>query len=261
MGAVILCVTVGAAVFGTVNHAELSSSSPPAAAALTLAFEDGSLARLSVGGGALEKLPAETLRSVHAVTSTQLALDRRTGLLWYSDSHTTIRSVDLQTGEPHGSLGGFADVALVGCATTGEGRPLAIDSLRRRLFVPVATGGILAYDLDTLRLTGVISAASLETEAGLLPAIAVQEPTGALWYGAADGSIAEVGGATLRPTGRRLQYAHDAHALRALTFAGGRLLALDMDGSLRRYDLGLALEIEAPVLPEGARPIGIAAAD
>ena len=227
--------------------------------ALAVAYEDGSVIRLSADGTPEEALPAEVLRHLFSVTRTQLATDTHTGLLWYSDTHTVVRSVDPRSGELGPSLGGFADVALIGCATTGDRRPIAIDALRRRLFVPIATGGILVYDLDTLRLTNSVGAGEVATEPGLLPAVATDDRTGALWYGSRDDSLVELAGPQFRPSGRQLPYASDAHGLRALSASGGRLLALGGDGSLRAYDLARLSEMQPPALPGAGQPVGIAA--
>lgn len=244
---------------GARDRLGLVPPSPGLPVSFAVAFDDGSLARLAANGDTAAIMPADALPHVFEVSGMQIAADTRRGVLWYSDSHTSIRSVDLATHRLGVSLGGFADVALVGCATTGDGRPLAIDSVRRQLYVPVATGGVLAYDLDTMRLSGVISSSALETETGLLPAVAVDERSGALWYGASSGAIVEIGASTHRATGRRLVYAVDAHTLRAMTVADGRLLALGADGTLRAYDLARLREVEAPLPPSHQRPVGISA--
>ncbi len=84
----------------------------------------------------------------------RVAYDVETGLLWYSTSHNEVRSLHLDSGEPGPALGGFGDVAVVGCSVGGEGRRIAVDSERRRLLIPQLTGALVIYDADTLKLVG-----------------------------------------------------------------------------------------------------------
>lgn len=217
---------------------------PPAVPALAFTYVDGRVEWMTAGSEGVRTVPADALVHLYADPHTQLALDVRGSRLWYSDSHTAVRSIDLATLEPTLTLTGFADAALVGCATVSDGRPIALDVTRRRLFVPVGTGGILVYDPDTLALQSAIPTSAVETEPGLLPALAVDPRSGALWYGARSGDLVELAAGTYRPTGRRLPYAPDAHVLRSLAVTEGQLLALAGDGSLRAYDLAAGREVE-----------------
>ena len=214
---------------------------------LAFAFPDGRIEWVTSAGQDVRVLPSEALYHPYADPRTQLAVDTRTQRLWYSDTHTAVKSVDLQNTELVDTLTGFADTALVGCATVSDGRPVAVDSARRRLFVPVATGGVLIYDVDTLRLRDAISAGSLETEPGLLPALAVDQRSGALWYGARNGDLLELHEGSFRPSGRRISYASDAHVLRSLAVVDGRLVALAGDGTMRVFGLRDGIEVEPPV--------------
>ncbi|MFA7297302.1 MAG: hypothetical protein WC211_09005 [Dehalococcoidia bacterium] len=220
-------------------------ATPPATpGALAFAYADGRVEWVTAGSEGVRALPADALVRLYADSHTQLALDVRGSRLWYSDSHTAVRSIDLATLEPTLTLTGFADAALVGCATISDGRPIALDATRRRLFVPVGTGGVLVYDPDTLTLESAIATSAVETEPGLLPALAVDPRSGALWYGARNGDLVELAAGSYRPTGRRLAYAPDAHVLRSLAVVDGQLVALAGDGGLRAYDLATTREVE-----------------
>ena len=212
--------------------------------ALAFAYADGRVEWRSPGIEGTRTIPAGALVHLYADPHTQLAIDVRGNRLWYSDSHNAVRSIDLITLEPTLTLTGFADAALVGCATVSDGRPIALDVARRHLFVPVGTGGVLVYDPDTLVLQSAIPASAVETEPGLLPALALDQRTGALWYGARNGDLVELAAGSYRPTGRRLAYAPDAHVLRSLAVIDGQLVALAGDGSMRAYDLTASREVE-----------------
>lgn len=223
-----------------------SALTPPVAAPSTLAFAyaDGRVEWMTAGVEGVRVVSADALVHLYADPRTQLAIDARGGRLWYSDTHSAVRSIDLSSLEPALTLTGFADAALVGCATVSDGRPIALDAARRRLFVPVGTGGVLVYDPDTLALQSAISASAVETEPGLLPPLAVDQRSGALWYGSRTGDLVELAAETHRPTGRRLGYAPDAHVLRSLAVHDEHLLALAGDGVLRAYDLATGSEVE-----------------
>lgn len=242
---VALAIVVAVMALATVVTIRVALAPPVAApSTLALAYADGRVEWLTAGVEGVRTIPADALVHLYADPHTQLAIDVRGGRLWYSDTHSAVRSVDLSSLEPALTLTGFADAALVGCATVSDGRPIALDAARRRLFVPVGTGGVLVYDPDTLALQSAISASAIETEPGLLPALAVDQRTGALWYGSRTGDLVELSARTYRPTGRRFGYAPDAHVLRSLAVHDGHLLALAGDGVTRAYDLATGREFE-----------------
>ncbi|MEZ4503558.1 MAG: hypothetical protein R3C39_13100 [Dehalococcoidia bacterium] len=201
---------------------EAAPASPEVASVIYELTEDGDLLRwgsspepeLVVAG----LLPPSTAR--------EFALDATSGLLWYSENHARIESIDIATREPGPSLGGFSDVGLVGCAVSGRPRTIAIDEGRRLLLVPQLTGGVLEYRLDDLGLEDVVSASMFgEATLGAFRRIAVA-PDGYLWFVSADGSLVEVDRAS-GPTGRRLSLEdRDGGAPFARTPSGG-LVALD----------------------------------
>jgi hypothetical protein len=70
-------------------------------------------------------------------------------VLWYSDSHESIRSIRIADGEPGPTFSSFSDTAIQGCGVSTNGRLFAVDPTRRLLYAPMLTGQVLAYDLDT----------------------------------------------------------------------------------------------------------------
>jgi hypothetical protein len=166
----------------------------------------------------------------------------------------------MDTLEAGPTLSGFADVALVGCSTVSDGRPVAVDARRRRLFAASSTGGILMFDADSLKLIGAIGAGALETEPGMLPAIAVDDGSGALWYAAADGSAIELLAheGTWRPSGRRVHVGTSMHDVRSLTVGGSELVALRNDGLADAFELDTLAPSVGPTLPVSPATTGIA---
>jgi hypothetical protein len=216
----------------------VASPSPAASATSTwLALEDGAVVRQSTSGEVVERIDSTAFGHVYVKTATQIAWDGRRNLLWYSDSHAGIRSLGGDTNENGPSLMSFSDAALVGCATVSDGRPFAIDETRRRIIVPVGTGGMLVYDADRLTLDATIPPSALEKEPGFLAPLTVDERTGAIWYAAPDGSIVELDVARLRATGRRVAFGRSPHDVRALAVRGGNLEILGIDGVVTTVNL------------------------
>ena len=238
------------------------ASAVPASApdrSMWVATEDGVVVRIDPAGQPAQTIAASAFAHIYAQGATQLGWDARRGLLWYSDTHAGLRSLDLATGEPGPSIVGFADAALVGCATVSDGRPFAIDVGRRRIYVPVGTGGMLVYDADNLALVSTVPATAIEGESGLLPPVAVDPSSGAIWYAARNGSIVEIDTRSMRPTGRRIAYGASPHDIRALTAGSGALNVLSVDGHVRTIDLR-TLTTRAETRPlEAQTLVGIAA--
>lgn len=229
----------------------------PVPEVVAFAFADGRIEWMTTGSRDARVLPGAALYHPYEDPHTQLAVDTRARRLWYSDTHSAVKSLDLDTGGSWNTLAGFADTALIGCATVSDGRPLAIDGPRRRLFVPVATGGVLIYDADTLRLRDAISVGILETEPGLLPALAVDPRSGSLWYGGREGDLVELREGSFQPSGRRISYASDGHVLRSLAVIDRRLVALAGDGTLRVFELRNGEESAPPEEWLRERPVGV----
>ncbi len=253
---VALSLTVGG--YASRDRAQRIPADPPAW--MVVAAADGSVTRFSTLGGPRDVLVDDASSGLFGVASTQIAVDDRRQLLWYSDTHAAVRSIRMDTLEAGPTLSGFADVALVGCSTISDGRPVAVDARRRRLFAPSSTGGILVFDADSLTLIGAIGAGALETEPGMLPAVAVDEESGALWYASADGSAVELvaSEATWRPSGRRVHVGTSMHDVRSLTVGGNELVALRSDGVPSAFELETLAPSEGPTLPTAPATTGIA---
>ena len=216
------------------------AGSPPAMPVSTstwLSLRDGAVLRESLTGEMIERIDTSVFGHAYAQTATQIGWDGQQGLLWYSDSHQVMRSIRPGTQEPGPVLMSFADVALVGCATASDGRPFAIDQARRRIFVPVGTGGILIFDADRLTMLSTISPGALENEIGFLPPLALDERSGAIWYAALDGSIVELDGTRHHATGRRIPFAPSPHDVRTIVARNATLEILGVDGAVTTIDL------------------------
>ncbi len=204
---------------------------PAAAASTWFALEDGTIVRRAVDGAEVARIETTSLKHVYAKTATQIGWDSRQQLLWFSDSHSGIRSWRADASDFGPSLS-FADAGLVGCATVSDGRPFAIDEVHRRIIVPVGTGGMLIYNADRLSLDATIPPGVLENEPGFLPALAIDDQGRMIWYAAQDGSIVELNVARLAATGRRILFANSPHDVRALAIRGDALQILGVEGTI-----------------------------
>ena len=126
------------------------------------------------------------------LSARDVAYDPVTHLLWYAETHDAIHSIDLQTGSAGPSMGGFADVGVVGCSVVGNARAIVLDLKRRHLIVPELTGAVLIYEAGTLKLVGGLGPAVFgDVVLGGFRHMAVDPSTGNLWWAAANGDLVE----------------------------------------------------------------------
>jgi hypothetical protein len=125
------CAGGGSDASSPASNAVVAEEGDGAASVFIFARPDGNVAMVNLAAGAtpLELLPAPFPDSQSTVQR-ELAYDSDAGLLWYSDNHTRIESIDVATREPGPTLNSFRDVAIIGCTVSGTGRPLAVDVAR-----------------------------------------------------------------------------------------------------------------------------------
>jgi protein SCO1/2 len=203
------------------------SGLPPSA--WLVSREDGAVLRQSEGGDQLllpswdERQPADPINPGQVLGAPTVAFDPASGRLWHSDTHSSIRSIQVDSGMPGPALDGFSDTAIPGCGLGSEGRAFSIDPIRRRLYAPLLTGQVLIYDLDGLEVRGSLPAAAFGDLLLGRYRITAADPGGALWALDAEGNALELDPERGLPTGRRVSA--QAEALRI--DAGRGLLLLD----------------------------------
>jgi hypothetical protein len=216
---------------GGTPEAASTASTPAVPSTLWLAQADGSIV-----APAGEVLASELFLTRPANGGRQVAYDASHERLWYSDDHQNILSIDLTTGVAGPRLGPFSDVALWGCSVNGRARTFAIDEARNRLLVSALGGGLLAYDLDTLELSGGIGPSQLSEIEFDFRRLAVDGTADTLWYSTASGAVLELDLQRNLPTGRRIELpvsprsiAIDEDAGTLLVIVDDGLLAIDLD--------------------------------
>lgn len=214
---------------------------------------DGSVVRLDEAGRETTLLgpwsartPLDPVNPGVVLTAPAVAFDPVTRRLWYSDTHWSIRSLHVDTGEAGPTLQGFADTGVPGCGVASSGRALTIDAARRLIYVPMLTGQVMAYDLDSLEVRGHIAMATFgDLMLGQYRPV-VSDAGRTLWVGAADGRFREFDTDTQQFTSREVPAATgtvasvDTGRGRLLLAQGGRLRAIDL-ATLRPTESGVTL--------------------
>ncbi|MGE3857049.1 MAG: hypothetical protein AB7G21_08860 [Dehalococcoidia bacterium] len=178
------------------------------------------------------------------LSSREVAFDPVRRLLWYSDSHSAIRSVFVDTGEAGPYLLGFADLSAPGCGLTSDARHMAIDLKHRRLVVPTLTGNVLFYSLDDVTMVGGLGVAFFgDVVYGGFRHFAVDPATGLAWYATATGDLVEADLVRGTRTGRIVPLARqdggapNAYRVMAIDAARRQLVYRTKDGRLAGFDL------------------------
>jgi hypothetical protein len=227
-----------------------------APAAWLLSQDDGSVVRREAGAKR-ELLPAWGRREPADFSNPGIELqapvidyDPVAQMLWYSDSHESIRSLRLSDGRPGPVFTGFADTAIQGCGVSSNGRLFAVDPTRRLLYAPMLTGQVLAYDLDTKDVRAYIPMSAFnDLILGRYRTIAV-DPGAMLWSLDEYGVAHEYDPERAIATGRVVPAKADDLAIDV----GRGLLLLREEGRLR----AVALDTLADVAVDVPRDDGVA---
>jgi len=219
-----------------------SAKPAPEASTLWFARDDGTISALSPGDApkAVDVLPvapeASAFETHPGAGGRQVAYDAAHERLWYSDDHSWIQSVDLATGERGPALGPFSDVALWGCSVTGRPRTFAVDARRDELLVSSLGGGLLAYDLDTLKMVGGIGPAEMGELAFDFRRLAVDASAGTIWFSSASNELVELDLDSESATGRRValpapprSVAVDDARSQLVILVGDQLVTVDLE--------------------------------
>lgn len=206
-----------------------------------------------------ERPSPDTLIGGARFTSREIAFDPERRLLWYSDTHSAIRSVFIDTGEAGPYLLGFADLSAPGCGLASDARHMAVDLKHRRLVVPTLTGNVLFYSLDDVTMVGGLGVSFFgDVVYGGFRHFAVDPVTGLAWYATAQGDLVEAdlvrGTRTGRivPQARQDHGAPNAYRVMAIDAARRQLVYRTEDGRLAGFDLRTLDPVAAPSLAEGA---------
>ncbi|MHC4109145.1 MAG: SCO family protein, partial [Planctomycetota bacterium] len=226
--------------------------------AFYLAFDDGAVAEVDSVTGEVRRMllrpwseapsPDPTARD-GALGAREVAFDPVTRLLWYADTHEFIRSIHVDSGEPGPELTQFSDAALPGCGVANAARHVSIDLARRRLIVPVLTGAVLFYDLETAKLVDAIGPAFFGSDLvlGGFRHFSADPATDSIWYATSRGDLVEMSTASRQRTGRiiRIEEQEDGarNAYREMVIEPTRrvLIYQTRTGRLASFDL-LTLE-------------------
>lgn len=206
-----------------------------------------------------ERPSSDTLIGGARFTSREIAYDPERRLLWYSDTHSAIRSVFIDTGEAGPYLLGFADLSAPGCGLTSDARHMAVDLKHRRLIVPTLTGNVLFYSLDDVTMVGGLGVSFFgDVVYGGFRHFAADPETGLTWYATAQGDLVEADLVRGTRTGRIVpQAAQDrgapnAYRVMAIDAARRQLVYRTEDGRLAGFDLRTLAPVAGVTLAEAA---------
>ena len=240
---------VGAAKEAVVDSTRTPARSGQAPAAWLLSREDGSV-RQQGGEAEREVLapwgrrePADFSNPGVELKAPVIDYDPVARLLWYSDSHESIRSVRLSDGRPGPTFNGFADTAIQGCGVSSNGRLFAVDPARRLLYAPMLTGQVLAYDLDTKDVRAYLPMSAFnDLILGRYRTLAV-DPGGMLWALNEHGAAHEYDPERAVATGRVVA----AHATDLAIDVGRGVLLLREEDGVRAVALDTLAEVAVAV--------------
>ncbi len=200
----------------------------------------------------------DAINAGEELSSREVAFDPVRRLLWYSDTHTAIRSLNIDSGEPGPFLLGFADLSAPGCGVTSDARHVAVDLKHRQLIVPTLTGNVLFYDLDDMTMNGGLGVAFFgDVVFGGFRHFASDPVTGVAWYANARGDFVEADLISGTRTGRvipRVRQDHGApNAFRPMTIDPARRLLVyrTAEGGFAAFDLETLqpTPVQFPALP------------
>ncbi len=228
---------------------DLGGRTGRAPAAWLLSLEDGSVlrqdpkARQEVLAPWGRREPEDFSNPGVVLQAPVIDYDPLARILWYSDSHESIRSVRLADGESGPAFVGFADTAIQGCGVTSNGRLFAIDPIRRLLYAPMLTGQVLAYDLETQDVRAHIPMSTFDDLIlGRYRTLAV-DPGAMLWALDEHGNAREYDPERAVATGRMIE----ADAVGLAVDAGRGLLLLREVEEVRAVSLETLEAVEASV--------------
>jgi len=237
----------------TSTNSATTDSAATSSAAIWVARADGSVVSAPAISEAFQQGAPETALEVVAgadafgsrptARNRQIAYDASRQRLWYSDDHARIASVELETISAGPVLDAFSDIALWGCSVTGQPRTFVVDAKRDRLLVSSLSGGVLAFDLGTLKLVDAIGPGAFGNPASDFRRLAIASGADTLWFTTDSGDIGSLNLATRERSGRVL----DAPFTQAISIdqASGALIYLDRNGDVTSVDLGT--EVATPV--------------